>query len=183
MYATDSSSGFSCLCLHLCFVLYFSPCTSLCVSNSLSYRFLPLLSFPTPSPVYVSCVSVCVHERAHHTQQWQILLGIPAFTVSSYANPFYNRHTNMRTHNPLIHLSSCLNGDEHFVWPGSLLHLFPPSTLSCSPTERQETIEKTKGSENDGRLLPDILRTEIKEDIVGGLLFGLFSAEIHRVSL
>lgn len=85
----------------------------------------------------------------------------------------------MHTHTHLLHLSFCLNGDEHFVWPGTCLHLLPPSTLSCSPTERQETIEKTKGSEDDGRLLPDILRTEIKKDRVGGLIFGLFLAVIH----
>lgn len=39
-------------------------------------------------------------------------------------------------------------------------------------------MEKTKGPENDGQLLPDILRSRQKETERDGV--GLFSAENHR---
>lgn len=84
---------------------------------------------------------------------------------------------NAHTDTPLIHLSSCLSRDEHFLLPASLLHLLPLSTLSCSLTERQ----KTKGTENDGQLLPDILKIEMKKDreLVGWCWF-VFSRNPQR---
>lgn len=89
-------------------------------------------------------------------------------------------HTHMDT--LLIRLSSCLNGDEHFLLPGSLLHLFPLSTLSCSLAKRRRTMEKTKGKRQWWTATPWHFENWDKERQTESwwAAVGLFSAEIQR---
>lgn len=99
--------------------------------------------------------------------------------VSSHGNPFIENtqtctHTHQHSSYSLVTLSkrrqTILLAMQHPQ------HLFPLSTLSCSPAKRQKPMKKTKGIEDDGQRLPDILRIEIKT-----LIVDLFSAETHRV--
>lgn len=129
MSYTEDNALFSFLCLHVS--LFVSPFFSLCLKLTvISVSSSALLSPSFTCFLFSVFLSVCVCASLSSDRScWAFLL---SHEVSSYGNPFITdtqtcTDTHTHTDTPVIHLSSYLNGDEHFLLPASLLHLFPLS--------------------------------------------------------
>lgn len=156
---TDDNLHFSLLyCLYFCLYV-FEFLISLYLICLLLSSLLP------PSPVSVFCVSLSLHLCALLSSDISRCVFLLSHKVPSYGNAFI-RDTQMCKYAITLLLFTC-----HPVWmetntsscQASAASVLPLNTVVFSNIKTENNEEEKKERQNDGHLIPDILRTEINK--------------------